>query len=47
MKMKFAAIASLCVLVVLCSSASVILASGSDAAADTYDGYYRNQLTAD
>lgn len=47
MKMKFAAVASICVLAVLCSSASVIFASDSDADAAVYDGYYKNQLTAE
>lgn len=47
MKMKFAAVASICVLAVLCSSASVIFASDSDADAVVYDGYYKNQLTAE
>ena len=47
MKMKYAAIASLCVLAVLCSSASVLFASDSDADTAVYDGYYKNQLTDD
>ena len=45
MKMKYAAVASICVLAVLCSSASVLFASDSDADAAVYDGYYKNQLT--
>ncbi|MBQ2485985.1 MAG: hypothetical protein II518_02860, partial [Candidatus Methanomethylophilus sp.] len=47
MKMKFAAVASICVLAVLCPSASVIFASDSDADAAVYDGYYKNQLTSE
>lgn len=46
MKMKYAAVASICVLAVLCSSASVLFASDSDADAAVYDGYYKNQLTS-
>ena len=47
MKMKYAAVASICVLAVLCSSASVLFASDSDADAAVYDGYYKNQLTSE
>ena len=47
MKMKYAAVASICVLAVLCSSASVLFASDSDADASVYDGYYKNQLTSE
>ncbi|MBO5519021.1 MAG: hypothetical protein J5945_02595 [Candidatus Methanomethylophilus sp.] len=46
MKMKYAAVASICVLAVLCSSASVLFASDSDADAAVYDGYYKNQLSS-
>ena len=46
MKTHYAAVAVLCAMAVLCSSAAVLLATDADADASVFEGYYKNQLTS-